>query len=260
VKRLTKRQVLRLSSLSLAIGLAIQQITPAYADTTTWLGGTFGNWSDASRWSGGTVPSSVDVWIDGGNAAASLVLLDTAATVSSLVIDAGDALVLSSQTLTLNGPVTNNGSLALNGGVILVSSDIALGGSGQTILSGGYIDSANGYAGNTVTIGTGHTLKGYGYLGYYYGYNATSFVNQGVILADSPGRTLNVYGPSLNNSAGLIQVGNGATLNVLSGAITGGTLQSLGTATITGAGQFSDLLIKGGMNVQGSVQERHLRR
>ena len=57
---------------------------------------------------------------------------------------------------------------------------------GQTVLNGGYIESSNGYAGDTLTLEVGHTLKGYGYLGGgYYGYNATSIVNKGIIFANN---------------------------------------------------------------------------
>jgi len=254
VNRLSKRQVFRLSALGMAVALAANNIKLAHADTTTWLGSVGGSWSNGGNWSGGVSPSFVDVLIDGGNAAASLAILDTSATVTSLIIDSGDSLVSAGQVLTLNGPVTSNGTFVVNGGALIFSTDVTLGGTGQTVLNGGVIESSNGGAGNTLTIDTGHTLKGYGYLSAgYFGYYATSIVNKGTIFANNTsGNPLYFYGPSLNNSTGLIQVADGASFYVSNGTITGGTVQGFGTGTISGGGNFANLLVKGGVNLTGS--------
>src|SRR3954463_13899052 len=58
-----------------------------------WNGGT-GNWNTAGNWSGGVVPNSATnvVFIDGGNAAVSNVILDLSESIRALTIDAGDTL------------------------------------------------------------------------------------------------------------------------------------------------------------------------
>jgi len=104
--------------------LASSIVTPGI-----WMGGN-SNWSDLTRWSGGSVPandSSIHVKIDNSNASASAVTLDQNATIGDLTLDSGDSLTINSaKTLTLSGPgiSTFSGSIN-NAGTISVKTTTA---------------------------------------------------------------------------------------------------------------------------------------
>ncbi len=251
MNRPSKRPVFRLSAMCVAIAMAFNPMSVAHADVATWTGSVDTSWANGANWSGGVSPSFMDVIIDGASTVASSVFMDMSDTVKSLVIDAGDGLTNNGYTLTLGGSVTNQGLLTISGGALLLAADVTLAGTGQTVLNGGYIDSTG--AAYTLTIDAGHTLKGNGYLSGYTGYN-TSLVNKGTIIADNTaGSPLYFYGPSLDNTSGLIKVADGANFYVGSGTVSGGTVQGLGAnSTIGGSGSFSNLLLKGGFNVSGS--------
>ena len=241
----------RLTALSAAIVLALSPAVATRAESVTWLPDTALTtwWSNGGNWSSGIAPNSgsVDVLIDAGNVLSSVVDLDLGVSIHSVTINAGDTLNTNGNTLSFAAAIHNDGVLRVVGGTLLYTGDATLGGSGQTLIAGAYIDT-NGPS-HTLTIGSGHTLKGYGYLGGYYSYNA-AFVNQGLIRAS--GGTLSLYATSLDNTAGLIRIDNGAALGIAGGTVTGGTIQSLGSTTITGSGTFADLTIKGGTTLSGT--------
>src|SRR5258706_281931 len=124
--------------------------------TSTWLGGT-GSWAAPARWSGATVPQntasdSFDVAIDGGDAGASEVTLDSEDTIGSLHVDAGDALVL-----TPTGRLVLEGNLIENAGDILLhalsdefpsslvlNAHAVLSGDGSVHMDGGVISGFQG--------------------------------------------------------------------------------------------------------------------
>jgi hypothetical protein len=139
--------------------------------------------------------------------------------IGALVIDAGDAVVVGGSApygdnavgysrgdvqLVVGGAagssIVNNGALRLSSDGRLaklgINGEVSLSGSGQTLLSNGYgfgntrsnfnsnqiVYGRNGW-GDRLTIESGHTLRGGGYLGY----NGTlAITNHGRIVADSP--------------------------------------------------------------------------
>jgi hypothetical protein len=115
----------------------------------------------------------------------------------------------------ISGSIANQGTLNVNGSALILNGNTTLAGSGQTVLNGGLIDSTPG-TGQTLTIASGHTLRGYGYLGGgYYGYNNTQVINQGRILSDA-GSTLYVAGSALNNQGAII-VTKDSAVNIAAG-------------------------------------------
>src|SRR5260221_4254197 len=68
----------------------------AAQNTATWNGGA-GNWNTQTNWAGGFVPNSgtVNVVINGGNIANSVVNFDLSATVGALTIEQGDSVAFS---------------------------------------------------------------------------------------------------------------------------------------------------------------------
>ena len=80
--------------------------------TNTWTGSHSAAWSDAANWSDGVVPTSVtDVTIAAPPAGGQSPVLDVAAAVHSLTVESGAQLDLGSRAITVEGTVTNNGTL-----------------------------------------------------------------------------------------------------------------------------------------------------
>ena len=125
-----------------------------------WLGGS-GNWSDATKWSGGILPSAATlVAIDAGNtASASIVTLDQDASVKSVTVDAGDQFdIPAGRTLTLSSPLTVSGIVHSAGTVNTTSIAIA---GGELHYDGGSIKPSAGIAlssGGKLLMGAGNRV------------------------------------------------------------------------------------------------------
>jgi fibronectin-binding autotransporter adhesin len=165
--------------------------------------------------------------------------------------------------LTVNGTLTNDGQLALNGTLLNFSSDITLAGNGQTALNGGSVESSNGFVGNRLTIGAGHTLRGYGTLGGgYYGYDATRVVNNGAVIADSTSGVLSFRGSEFTNR-GQLKIESAATMRfngthllqdgALARTVVNGTLAlsqlDLQAGQLTGVGSVDGSVVNSGGQV-----------
>jgi hypothetical protein len=253
---------LRRSALALAClgALGALGAGPAQAVDAVWAGGT-GDWSDAAAWSTLAVPdaASVNVYLDGGKAVASLVTLSGSATIGTLGIDALDALTVGGGgSLTVaGGTITNNGTLTVAGGnngfsYLRLGGDTTLAGTGTTVLgtdNSGYYGQLFGN-GHTLTISSGHTLRGNGHLGG----GDLGVVNQGTVIADGPQALTIDLGSarSFDNAAGLVQLNNGAALTLVSGTLSGGSISSLGTASLAGSGTLQNVVLAGTLNLTGN--------
>ncbi|MGE0351555.1 hypothetical protein, partial [Hydrogenophaga sp.] len=130
----------RQRTLALAIAIALGHVAPSHAADFIWLGGA-GNFNTAN-WSSPGFPNAAtaDLFIDGGNALDSTVDLNVSSTIGNLSLDLGDTLnILESRALTINGSITNNGTLSVNGAAsfaqLLVVDAVTLGGTGETVLA-----------------------------------------------------------------------------------------------------------------------------
>ncbi|MBX3381094.1 MAG: hypothetical protein KF805_13450 [Phycisphaeraceae bacterium] len=173
----------------------------------------------------------------------------------------------------LAGGVVNTGTVVVNttSGVnftrLRVEESCAVTGPGAIILNASvnldtaYIESA---AGVILTHGLGHTIRGTGRI-----YSTTS--NSGTILADVPGKLLEIRGAVTQSGSGRIEgnpgiaaIGSGA---VISGGVfasgNGGAVRSTGTARVNGttntglfqiANNTSVVLLAGGLTNNGSVE------
>jgi hypothetical protein len=202
----------------------------AAQQTATWLGGS-GLWTEGDKWSTGAAPKNSGgdtfaVVIDNGNAAASVVTLNTNPTVDSLVLDAGDTLTIvnaNGLTLATEDGLVNNGTLTLDGN----DSNFALTGltlsAGGTIAGSGHIalsnDSENRVvtgADKVITLGSAQTLSGAGRLLDGSG----GLVNQGTIQATLPkGLVIDPGSPGFENQ-GTLRATGGGTLELRHGTFT----------------------------------------
>lgn len=112
--------------------------------TYTWRGTVDSKWGNSANWSPATVPSNLDTVVVAKTGSTDL-SLEVSPSVAAITINAGNTVALNTQTLSLTGNYTNNGTV--NG----TASTIVFG--GTTTLSG---SGTNNWG--TVTINSGSTL------------------------------------------------------------------------------------------------------
>lgn len=160
--------------------------------------------------------------------------------------------VLNNSRLYLNGSVVNNGLLQVDSGAsesyLTIESDVSLSGTGQTVLiSNPGVSSARVDGGGTLTIATGHVVRGNGYL------REMRVINNGTLLADQA--TGSLYLDPSNGAADLFV--NNATVRAAAGATVhlvgdfGGNFAGPGTYRADGAGASLNLI--NSVTVNGGV-------
>ena len=140
-------------------------------------------------------------------------------------------------TTYLSGTLTNNGTLNVIGGyyntTVQLTGPVTLAGTGTLSLAGGgsnvFVYADNG--GNQLTINAGATIAGAGNLGD----GQTTFLNNGLVNANSSGNTLTIQpgggnATFSNGTTGLAEASGGGILQLAGsngGVFTGGTFQAL---------------------------------
>jgi hypothetical protein len=162
------RSARRFLGLTAAAAAGIAGARHAQAAVSIWNGAAFGNWSDPAQWTGGVPNSaSADAVIH-----SDVPLVDIPVTLDTLSLDNGTAVSFpqQSQSITLFGDATNNGTINLSGtgtyraGVLTLAAAHTFGGTG-TVSLGGAADGSGfvlGPASGTVsaTIASGIRLVG----------------------------------------------------------------------------------------------------
>src|SRR6266852_1890618 len=205
--------------------------SPAFAQTTVWLGGA-GNWSNPGKWSAGVPTGTSTALIDNGNGAASPVTLDVNGSATNLTIDSDDSLsfnngVSLSIGATGAGTINNAGHLNMNstGSVteLVVANAVP---AAVTLTGGGTLNMSNnpnnviGIFGGGLT-NVNNTIQGAGHIGN----TQMGLNNQGTINANIGGGGAN---PLIIDTAG-----TGANTGTME-ATSGGTLELLGSFNNTG--------------------------
>jgi fibronectin-binding autotransporter adhesin len=222
---------------------------PASAQTDTWTGkGGNSNWSSAGNWNDGVIKYDENILINLSTAATDV---DQSFTIGTLTLsNAGDsATILNGVTLTIDGNITNNGTIMLNSsggttGLVLGTEaggqTITLSGSGKLILS----NNANNFIAGDNTLLNEETISGAGQIGATtLGYGLLTLANSGTINANaSAGMTIDAAGGVTNT--GTIEATGGATLELTNTGSTaymeiinsGGTISANdGTLIVSGA-------------------------
>lgn len=253
--RALSRRLLAIPRTALAAA-AVLAFHPADAADISWLGGS-GNWSSASSWLGGVLPSFEDiVRIEGGGQMDSSVYVDLPAEVRELYVGSGVLLNVGSlQWLVANSGIWNAGRIIVSSGltvsggmqnsagsvVVTDSGSLYLSGnavSGNAIWSGGNIDLYEGALfrmddGSSIY---GATVTGYGWGSVIYSGRINSSVLDGLLRIDSVAlENVNVRGRSMiqsaamsgiNSVSGSIYVGNNGSLHLLPNArLVGGSIE-----------------------------------
>lgn len=220
-------------------------ITPAYALVCTSL--SSGNWNSSSSWSCGHVPANDDSVV----VAHDVTLNTDTAKLSGLTINSGKSLSSTmNRLISLNGSLTNNGTISVPNGRIELSSNSTWGGSGLLSLS--YVDQkSNALAlelGSTLTIrlSSGTPLRGAEAAGFNSSLNRTATVVLNGAAQTIPSDSV-VY-PNLTLTGGGTKSHSGSTLKILGTlSIDSGTrLTAVDTVELGG-----DLVINGTLSATG---------
>ena len=126
-----------------------------------------------------------------------------------LNVSAGNAATLSGSNFVNNGIFTINPSGANAATSLTITSDFTLSGTGSLVLNpfGNNFATAQIIASNgaTLTQSSGHLIRGAGYIN-------SPLNNDGLILADGPGKQLHLLGATMNS--GTLMATNGAWLDI----------------------------------------------
>lgn len=217
--------------------------------TATWTGGA-GDWSNAAKWSTGSVPNAAtaDVIVDGLTGTASQVdfyipSFGQTMTVGRLWIDAGDSVIFPAykKLIIVPGAFTGSGSLVNHGSLQMISEfrwgnaasePVTLSGSGSYVFgnatAGLYLD---GEASSPLVNQT--TLKGLFGFGTVNSDNPV-IQNAGTIEANVSATTSTFAVSANSTSSGFLKASNGATLSFNQGNWdnAGGTIVADGAGSV----------------------------
>jgi hypothetical protein len=226
---------------------------PPPAATDTWTGaGSNSSWSNASNWNNGAITAGENILINLTTAATNVDSSTIPAIGTLTLSNAGDsATILNNIILTVDGNITNNGSLNLsstgNFTELVLGGNVTLSGTGTVTLSANtqnYIFGAT----SLDQLTNQETIQGAGQIGH----GQMALVNSGTIDANQSTATMTIDVNDGFTNTGKVEATAGATLLLSStGTInnTGGTILanastvqvnssavSGGNVTVTGAG------------------------
>jgi len=256
-KRKPSHEVLQVQPAATTMARPTKNTAPPPGTTDTWTGaGGTSNWSNASNWNNGALGTGENVLVNLTNAAT---VDDFNASIGNLTLsNAGDSVTLTGATLTVDGTITNNGSINLaatadgSQGVLYIGGNSTLTGTGALVLENGptqnFITGASGaILTNQSTIEGGWLPSGGGYAGI--GQGQIALANSGTINANLAGGVLNLdpTGSVTSTNTGTLEATNGATLQMQ-----GGTWTQTGAGTISAA-TGSTVTLQSGVSISGGT-------
>jgi hypothetical protein len=200
--------------------------------------------------SGSTLNLNSGTWNGGTFTTVGTGLMSLCTPVMNGVTNKGTMTVPSSGTPTFEGVTTNPGVIRLQSGIIYISGNATLTGSGSLLMTGGSGSSLKSLN-STDTFTNQQLIHGAGEI------YALSITNQGTIQADNTSTPLSLTDQfaggtpttnkgtlqasgggmlqienTVNNTGGIIEAQNGSTVLLANGVVNGGTLTTAGTGTI----------------------------
>ena len=245
--------------LIIALALSIAFAAPVFSQTSVWNGGT-GNWSDATKWTGGAPVTDANVFIDNGNASSSVVTYDVASLgILNLTLDSGDTLTFNSNTqLTIGSgsSSTISGTINLTGATLISGSILIDGGT----VNGGLITGFNSIS--TLTGANGATFNN---VDFQDSILAGTFAIQGTVLNTGGERlaanaVLNGTGSITNDTGHSLSLNNSNTTATIAVSVTGAGTLNGGTGTgslifdgaaLTGQALTGNITAKNGVTLSG---------
>ncbi len=225
----------------------------AHAGTpVAWTNPAGGVWHLASNWDPATIPGASDGVLLGLKGAYLVSITSQNASAASLTLANPDAtLVLNpGRTLTVHGPIANQGLVSINptntavNTTLQLNANAALTGPGHIALNGTSTRAQiiPGVAGVVLTQSAGHTIRGQGVV-------TVALVNNGLVSADVASGSLTLSTHPKTNNARMEAVG-GATLVLQSAAVAqdagaviaadgAGSVVELSNAAVTGGSLLS---------------------
>jgi PEP-CTERM motif len=189
--------------------------------STVNLGGTTG-----STINGGTLTTSSGGLLAIGNSTLNGVTVSSGSTVS----------LLNDSAATLQGTITNNGTIAMDAGInstdLHISGAVVLTGGGTVSMSGSNNNRIFGSGSDSLTNSSGNTIQGSGQIGINNGGLAFTLNNQGTIdanLTSTHNAALSIAPSNAVTNGGTLEATSGGTLNL------GGTFNNAG-GTILASG------------------------
>jgi hypothetical protein len=229
--------------------LRLEELEPRLAPAIiSWKVDANGNWETASNWSTGTVPGAGDVAVINRSVPVTVTMGSTD-TVAGIQTGTGQTLLVAGgANLTITSAVTDNGTIELqpnaSGSVVVpFRGNVTLAGTGEMLMDpgvGGNYVVAYATAGSTVTNAAGHTVRSIG-SGYFGASQNGTVVNQGLLVADGGGLTVNPAAFTNSGTAeaihgGGFEVGGGTSADNSAGSMTadGSSSALYNFGTITG--------------------------
>ncbi len=229
------------------------------ASAIDWAAVADGNWNTPANWVGADVPDMITDDAVLGLSGMYTVSITNNFTHGSLSITNPDAvLTLGSIFHTLNGDLSNNGTIVINTTASIFNShigfntDAMISGSGEIVLNGSTADDAQiiATAPFVVSHAAGHTIRGVGRL-------SGSMTNEGLIIADSMVGDLQLAGTLQQIADGSAEA-DGGVLVLNSGSITtGGSLDTSNGGTVvvgSGTATVGDIANLGDLHIPGQAR------
>lgn len=168
----------------------------------SWLNAVSGDWNNGANWSSGLVPAPGDSVLLGLTGAYTVTTPLSQSAASIDISNPQATLAISGfRTLAVGGDIVNDGQIVINWNQIntstraLFGADAVLSGSGSLLLNNTNFNSelATG-TGILLTQAAGHTITGIGRI-------SANFINDGLVLSDTPGGVLTLGTNDKNNRA-----------------------------------------------------------
>jgi len=240
-----------------ACAIVVLAGTSVGAQVIDWIAPIDGNWNNSANWMGANVPNAIGEDAVLGLAGAYTVSQTDSFTIGSLTLTNPLAAleIGNSRTLTLNGNLTNDGTITVNFPSTIFNThlsfgaDAAISGSGSIRLiaqnePGDAQILANAY---TITHALGHTIHGSGRI-------SGNLLNSGSIIADDPGGAgLLLAGTTTQDATGTILADAGTVILGGGSVTTGGTITTLNGGVVDSQNNavIGDITNNGQMNIPG---------